>query len=143
MIQQLVYISTARGVIADADCREILAASRENNARDGITGLLVAGTTRFLQLLEGPPAAVRAAYARITADPRHFASVVLTERTVEARDCPEWAMGYVPCVSGQREGLQSLVERLADPIADENVKAQFVGFGELQGAQARVQGRAG
>lgn len=143
MIQQLVYISTARGVIADADCRAILAASRENNARDGITGLLVAGTTRFLQLLEGPPAAVRAAFARITADPRHFASVVLTERMVEARDCPEWAMGYVPGVGGSPMGLQLLVERLAEPIADENVKAQFVGFAEVQGAQAMGERRAG
>ena len=60
MLLQLVYISTMRAPVSTAECEEILAVSRRNNARDNISGLLVVGTTRFLQLLEGPPAAVRA-----------------------------------------------------------------------------------
>jgi hypothetical protein len=174
---QLVYISTMRAPVSPAECEAILAASRRNNGRDGITGLLVVGTTRFLQLLEGPPAAVRSAYARIKADPRHYAAVVVSERQVEDRDCPEWAMGYLPSAPTvanrsaaprelvesrtakagmpslgeghvQRHGihshdlppspetLQALVERLAAPIANKNVRAQFTGFAEVQAKAA-------
>ncbi|WP_246167110.1 BLUF domain-containing protein [Sphingomonas piscis] len=131
---QLCYISTMRAPVGPAECEDILAVSRRNNGRDGITGLLVVGTTRFLQLLEGPPSAVRAAYARIKADPRHYAAVVVSERQVEERDCPDWAMGYVPGGADKRAELQALVERLAAPIANKNVRAQFTGFAALQAA---------
>jgi hypothetical protein len=134
MILQLVYISTMRVPISPPQCEAILAASRRNNARDNISGLLVVGTNRFLQLLEGPPAAVRAAYERIKTDPRHYAAVVLSERMVEQRDCPGWSMGYVPGGADKRVELQRLVERLAAPIANKNVQAQFTGFAALQAA---------
>ena len=137
MILQLVYISTMRGPVGVEDCEDILAASRRNNARDGITGLLVVGTNRFLQLLEGPPSAVRAAYNRIKADPRHYAAVVISECTTEERACPGWAMGYVPGSADKRESLQRLVDRLAEPIRDRNVRAQFTGFAEVQSAALR------
>jgi hypothetical protein len=136
MILQLVYISTMRGSADVAACEQILAVSRSNNSRDGITGLLVVGTNRFLQLLEGPPKAVRAAYARIKADQRHYAPVILTERTAEQRACPGWAMGYVPGTADKRTELRQLVERLAEPIRDKNVRAQFTGFAEVQASAA-------
>jgi hypothetical protein len=125
-----------RSPVSTQECEAILAASRRNNGRDGVTGLLVVGTNRFLQLLEGPPCAVRAAYARIKADPRHYAPVVLSERTTEERDCPEWHMGYVPGAADKRATLQKLVERLAEPIRDRNVRAQFTGFAEVQASAA-------
>ncbi|MEE2915447.1 MAG: BLUF domain-containing protein, partial [Pseudomonadota bacterium] len=70
MAYQLVYISSAIGRV-DGDA--VLAVSRRNNARDGITGLLYADGRRFLQVLEGERAAVERAYQRIAADPRHRA----------------------------------------------------------------------
>jgi hypothetical protein len=86
---QLVYISTAA---KDADCAPILRASRRNNGRDGITGLLYADGVRFLQALEGPADAVEAAYARIKTDPRHKAPVVLSRREVDEREFGPWEM---------------------------------------------------
>ena len=77
---QLVYISSAVG---KPDVGAILAVSRRNNARDDVTGLLYADGVRFLQALEGPADKVEAAFARIGADPRHRAVVVLSRRTVE------------------------------------------------------------
>jgi len=70
----------------------ILAASRRNNEREGLTGLLVAGAKRFLQALEGPEQAVLDAYARIKSDPRHHAIVLLTGRAVERCDFGDWSM---------------------------------------------------
>jgi hypothetical protein len=45
--------------------RQILETSRRNNARDGLSGLLLLGGRRFLQVLEGPKDALDQAYARI------------------------------------------------------------------------------
>lgn len=137
MIQQLVYISTMRHPMIAPEYEEILRVSRRNNARDDITGLLIVGRTRFLQLLEGPPDAVTAAYARIRQDKRHFAAVVIEGREVEQRACPSWAMGYREGGDAPDEGsLADIVARLAEPIGDANLRAQFVGFGEIQGQAA-------
>lgn len=133
MIQQLVYISSPRGPVTEEECEAILAISRRNNARAGISGVLVMGKSRFLQLLEGPPHAVAAAFARIKADPRHYAAVVISDRMADQRQCPNWAMGIVR-PGARSEAVAALVEQLLEPIEDANLRAQFVGFAELQAA---------
>ena len=117
----LVYISTARETISRATCEHILAASRVNNQVDGITGLLIAGQKRFLQALEGPADAVRQTYARIAADPRHYACVLVGERTSDTPQFGNWAMGY-------RAGH--------DAADDASLRAQFTGFAALQSRAA-------
>lgn len=135
---QLVYISSARNLISEDTCADILAKSRTNNLRADISGLLVAGQRRFLQTLEGPTDAVRATYARILADPRHYACVMLGERYLDTRQFGDWAMGYS---AGGRDapdhaGLVSIVKGLVAPLEDANLRAQFVGFAELQSRAA-------
>jgi len=134
----LVYISSARTLISENTCADILAKSRLHNQRADISGLLVAGQRRFLQALEGPTDAVRATYARILNDPRHYACVLLGERYLDTRQFGDWAMGYN---AGGRDaaddaGLVSIVEALVDPLDNANLKAQFTGFAELQSRAA-------
>lgn len=50
---------------------DILQASRTNNVRDGVTGVLVVGGRQFVQLLEGDRASVSQCFVRIARDPRH------------------------------------------------------------------------
>ena len=50
---------------------EILEQSRTNNAKAGITGILLFDSGAFFQVLEGGDEAVEALYARIQGDPRH------------------------------------------------------------------------
>ena len=90
---QLVYISSANPAGA-IDVAPILQASRRNNVRDGLSGLLYADGRRFLQVLEGEPEAVEAAFARISADPRHRAVVVLSRREIATREFGDWAMAH-------------------------------------------------
>jgi hypothetical protein len=133
---QIAYISTARGNVDQALLDSILSVSRRNNAGAGVTGLLVSGGRRFLQVLEGPDQAVLATYARIQADPRHRAFVLVTCQGISARAFGDWSMAY-------REGginvaddrLQAAVEALTAKIADPNLRAQFSGFAKLH-AQA-------
>ena len=123
---QLVYISTARGPV---DMTAILRVSRRNNARDAVTGLLYHDGRRFLQALEGEEAEVEAAFARIAADPRHRAVVVLSRRTVDTREFGPWEMAE------RRSGSDGdALVRQVEPLlatASPNVRGTFDGFMRL------------
>lgn len=133
---QIAYISTAKAVVDQPLLDSILSVSRRNNAAADITGLLVSGGRRFLQVLEGPDQAVLATYGRIQADPRHRGFVLINCQSIGERAFGDWSMAY-------REGgiqvaddrLQDAVEKLTAKIVDPNLRAQFAGFAKLH-AQA-------
>ena len=133
---QIVYISTARQLHDAASLEAILEVSRRNNEAAGVTGLLVAGGRRFLQALEGPDAAVLATYARIHADKRHQALVLLSSSHVEARAFGDWSMAYHQGGAAADGDLVEVVETLAADIADPNLRAQFSGFARLHARAA-------
>lgn len=93
-MHRLVYSSRSTGPFDRAELAQILATSRRRNADEGVTGLLLYSDRTFLQLLEGEEPAVRAAYARISADSRHDEVTLLVDRPVDERECPDWAMGF-------------------------------------------------
>ncbi len=128
---QLAYISSARLAVDQALLEEILAVSRRNNARCGVTGLLVSGGKRFLQVLEGPDQAVLDTYARIRGDARHFAFVLITSQKVEARAFGTWSMAHERAIRTEGEDLEGLVAALTRDVADPNLRAQFSGFARL------------
>ncbi len=131
---QITYISTAKHV-RDADLSAILEVSRRNNARDGITGLLLFNGKRFLQALEGPPALVHKAYDRIKADARHRAAVILATSTVDVRQFGSWDMAFqrVPAFEQSKTLIQTVDALIAD-VSDPNIKAQFSSYVRLQSA---------
>ena len=132
-MEQIIYISTARNEYTDAGMvRQILETSRRNNARDGLSGLLLVGGRRFLQVLEGPSEALDRTYSRIKQDPRHFALVELARRPVEHPSFPAWSMGY----EEEPQALLPQVERLTSLISDRNLKAQLISFAEIHGKAA-------
>ena len=75
----LVYVSMAQEKMSKEDLLDILAQSREANAKAGITGMLLYKDGNFMQALEGEETAVRALYARICRDPRHRGILTLVE----------------------------------------------------------------
>jgi len=92
----LIYSSVATDSFADADLAQLLAQSRTANERNDVTGMLLFRNGYFLQLLEGPDAAVRAKMATIKGDPRHTKVTMLLEDLIEERQFPEWTMAFVP-----------------------------------------------
>jgi len=92
----IVYISTAIVDFGEAALLQLLKRSRGFNERAGITGVLMYGGGRFLQVLEGCPAAVRCLYARIAADPRHGRLEKLADGLLPRRDFAEWYMSFAP-----------------------------------------------
>lgn len=97
---QLTYASRPFGFDAPT-LAGILLDARRCNARDGITGALICRDDLFLQLLEGPEAAVEAAFARIARDDRHVEVRPLTRRMIpgDGRLFGRWAMRDDPAQS--------------------------------------------
>jgi hypothetical protein len=96
----IVYISTAIAEFGAADLLKLLKQARGFNERAGITGVLMYGGGRFVQVLEGCPAAVRCLYARIEADPRHGRLEVLADGLVARREFTGWHMSFAPPPAG-------------------------------------------
>lgn len=120
MLLHLVYASAATDRPAKSDLLDILRASRHNNARDGVTGLLLYSGGTFVQALEGPPEAVEATFARIARDPRHGGHEVLLREPKERRHFAEWAMGFHnldELAAGEREGFSPLLRRGTAPAS--------------------------
>ena len=89
-----VYVSRSSYPFTDDDLANLLMTSRSNNARLGITGMLLHREGRFIQVLEGPEEAVRERLAVIARDPRHTAVHTLVAERGEDRLFPAWTMGY-------------------------------------------------
>lgn len=79
----------------NAEVAKILASSRANNRRDGVTGALLFNACYFAQVLEGPRPAVEATFQRIELDPRHGHIAVLGNKEVQERVFGDWSMAYV------------------------------------------------
>ena len=97
---RIVYVSRAvpsdlPAAEASARIDDILAASRRNNARCGVTGALIFNRGTFGQILEGPEDAVEETFLRIEADPRHDEVQVLDLKTIDAPAFGDWSMGFV------------------------------------------------
>ena len=90
-LTQLIYTSQPFG-FDDGMLNGILSDARRCNARDDITGALICRADVYLQLLEGPDAAVEAAFARIREDDRHLDVELLSRAPEEERLFPGWSM---------------------------------------------------
>lgn len=83
-------VSMLSGILMDA---------RRANARDGITGALICRADIYMQWLEGPEAAVRAALARIREDNRHLEVTLHLEEHVTERMFANWSMLHDPAAT--------------------------------------------
>jgi hypothetical protein len=110
---QTAYLSSAPVLLTGEDIEKILAASRTNNRRRGITGMLLYCDGNFLQILEGPPDEVEALLRIIAMDPRHRGIIRLFTHQISHRDFSEWAMGFRRLTgdeAGEHEGFSDILD---------------------------------
>jgi hypothetical protein len=126
-LHTILYRSRATRELDERELLLILMSSMRNNARVGLTGLLLYGPPEplpasddpppstvvpfegpgvFVQWLEGPEDAIRATFERIGRDRRHTDVDVLARGTREARLFPHWSMAL--------ETVRALPETAAD-----------------------------
>jgi hypothetical protein len=125
----MTYVSTAAVPFGDAEVRELLRHSRENNTRLGLTGMLLFKDDQFMQVLEGDDEKVRTLYGVIAADPRHTDVRTLLDAPITRRQFSEWSMGYKALSDDTiREipGYDGFLESTSRRTWDDPTKAQWL-----------------
>ena len=131
-MRQITYISSAHHNASPNLFADVERVSVRNNGRDDLSGLLLYDGVRFLQVIEGEAAQLEQTLARIKADPRHHAFVMLNDKHIEQRSFGGWAM--LCRESGTAEA--SVVDRLRPYLAtaDRSTCALFESFAAIRDA---------
>ena len=93
-MHHLIYLSQATRPLSAKSLTGLVDQARQANARQYLTGALVYSNKRFLQILEGEQAALAAAYARISRDPRHQHLCQVAHHPIAARRFAEWPLAF-------------------------------------------------
>lgn len=114
-LHQIIYISTANDVLSEDALLELLSASQKRNAARNITGILLHSDGNIIQVIEGPEAAAKALYDRISTDRRHRGVTLISSQSINRRDFPEFKMGFKRARSkdfkAQLPGFTDVVEK--------------------------------
>jgi hypothetical protein len=109
-----IYASTATYALRDEELVALLDVARRNNAAQDITGALGYHDQTFIQVLEGPEAAVEALLTTIAHDTRNTRMTVYDRARIDERAFGEWSMGWVPASDLTRAGFNPEVLFLRD-----------------------------
>jgi len=118
-LRSLVYTSHAALDLQPTDLELIHRTARENNALNGVTGLLVFNGTHFLQVIEGAESAINDLLERLRRDRRHAGVEIHDERTIENRSFPDWSMELVRVESSYFEAKETITGRIPATLAPE------------------------
>jgi EAL domain-containing protein (putative c-di-GMP-specific phosphodiesterase class I) len=102
---QLIYCSAAKHLFTKAELAHLLARSRSNNQKNGVTGMLLYADGSFFQVLEGEPAAVDGLFETIKGDRRHRDVTLIIREPIARRAFGDWTMGYADITSSEVDEL--------------------------------------
>lgn len=94
ILVSMTYASRANPDVSAKDFNEILQQAKENNAANGITGMLTFNKDYFLQIIEGPRAQINRLLYSLIADQRHHDLQLIDTREIKHRQWAEWSMNY-------------------------------------------------
>ncbi len=117
VLVSILYMSRANVPFDDADMQELLREARIRNTALGVSGLLVAKSGRFMQLLEGPAWSVDDRFGAISRDTRHGEVKSLVREDIDHRRFDGWAMAYRALEDvdvEQQEGFSPFLSRDLD-----------------------------
>lgn len=94
ILVSMTYASRANPNVSAEDFNEILQQAQENNAANGITGMLTFNKDYFLQTIEGPRAQINRLLYGLIADERHYDLQIIETRELKHREWSKWSMNY-------------------------------------------------
>jgi hypothetical protein len=113
-LNSMIYKSRCNGLVNWEVVNSILASSTQNNPANGITGVLVATETHFLQVLEGEFEAVNETFERISRDTRHDMVQLISFAEIDERKFGEWAMHGIGLFDLNRELAKMLCRKFGE-----------------------------
>ena len=142
---RIIYISRTSLDAAEAarELPQILAASRANNPRCGVTGALMVSPDGFAQVLEGPATKLGETFERIQCDLRHDDVTILSFEPLTERQFGDWSMA---CCDGAEAlceagltlgdlaergagGVQPMLDLLHGALAAQDQRSRLLGAG--------------
>lgn len=94
MVHQLIYGSSSVSRFSESELMTLLNKARANNARLGVTGMLLYHDRSFLQILEGEEELVEDLFERISRDKRHSGVTVFLRDEADEREFGDWSMAF-------------------------------------------------
>lgn len=119
----IVYASSATTLFSKDELLRLLATSRKNNERLGITGMLLYKDGNFMQVLEGEEQTVRTLHNKIKNDPRHRGMLTILQGESNQREYPEWSMGFRDLGSIDAQSIPGYNEFLNVPLTGEEFRS--------------------
>ncbi len=92
--RSLVYTSVETQPFGRRELEQLLAVSRQNNRKNGITGILLYCDGCFIQVLEGSEDQVFQTFMRVEKDPRHRSINQVIDVYGDERNFQDWSMGF-------------------------------------------------
>jgi hypothetical protein len=93
-MHRIIYLSSGIKIFSDEEINDLLKVSRNNNEKNGITGLLLYSDGNFIQILEGEKEAVVNTYKKIVNDVRHRNIILVISEPIKKRNFKDWKMGF-------------------------------------------------
>ncbi|MEL7128925.1 MAG: BLUF domain-containing protein [Pseudomonadota bacterium] len=128
MVKQLVYRSRSVSEVTPDALNNLLSTARRNNAASSITGLLLYGDGRFIQVLEGGSDDVDQLFMRIQNDQRHYDVEIVYTGYSDARAYRDWQMACRPI--WYRAHMPDIFV-LAEHVLDRQPRVEPIDVGQL------------
>jgi AcrR family transcriptional regulator len=145
-MRHLAFHSRAQASLREPDIAAMAAQASVRNGALGITGRLFQVGREFIQVSEGPPAAIGGLYTKIAFDTRHAAVTTLTERGIGERAYADWSLERAPSFAAlQAAAPPALAPFLAPPAP--LPRPRLTGYetdlreGDLRQAPVQARGR--
>ena len=100
--------------VTEKQLKKLIDKSEENNQDAGITGVLLATETHFLQVLEGGFDEINALFMQIVRDTRHDQVQLIAFDCVESRLFGGWTMHAIGIFEFNRDLLDDLIEQYGE-----------------------------
>ena len=114
----LIYASSAVAEFSPFELVDLLKSCHRNNARLGVTGMLLYKAGNFMQAIEGDEDVVRDLHAKISLDPRHRGMMTLLAGSVPERQFPDWSMGFRDLNAPEAGSIPGYSQFLNTPLTD-------------------------
>jgi hypothetical protein len=125
-MEYLVYVSTAKKMMEDADLLELLTQSRERNLKHNVTGVLLYSEGTFMQVLEGERDDVYKIYASIEQDLRHRNIIKLITGPADKRVFPNWSMAFASVNAETLEVIEGYFNAAKQSFESDNKHATVI-----------------
>jgi hypothetical protein len=94
MLRRIAYLSRPCDNFPVTEIPRIFRVSRQRNADEGVSGVLVCTGNYFLEVIEGTQETIAELWERVLSDPRHVDAIVLADEVAEERWFADWRAGF-------------------------------------------------